>query len=98
MNVFDPFEEESKESFKVHLRVMQRNARQRITTMSGLPEEFDLKKINKSLKQSLCCSGSIQENDDGKYLKFSGDQRDAIAKFLVEQEIAEKDQIVIHGY
>lgn len=97
MNILDPFEEEERDTFKVHLSVMQRNARQRITIMSGLPEEFDLKKINKSLKQSLCCSGSIQENVDGKYLKLSGDQRDAIAKFLVEQEIAEKEQIVIHG-
>lgn len=98
MNVFDPFEEEAKESFKIHLRVMQRNARQRITTMSGLPEEFNLEKIAKILRQTLCCSGSIQENNDGKYLKFSGDQRYAIADFLVDQEIAEKSQIVIHGY
>lgn len=80
----------------VDIRVVQRNARKRVTTISGLPENLDFDKVIKVLKKSLNCSGTIKE-DDGKHLQLSGDQRQAVAQFLVEQKICTSKEIKIHG-
>ena len=54
---FDPFQQEDGKSSKksdvkehVHIRVQQRNGKKSLTTVQGLPKEFDLKKILKFRK------------------------------------------------
>ena len=44
----------------VHIRVQQRNGRKCITTVQGLAEELDLKKILKAIKKAECCNGSTR--------------------------------------
>jgi translation initiation factor SUI1 len=39
------------EDFAVHVRMQQRNGRKSLTTVQGLPEAFDYKKILKALKK-----------------------------------------------
>lgn len=39
------------EGFAVHVRMQQRNGRKSLTTVQGLPEAFDYKKILKALKK-----------------------------------------------
>ncbi len=92
------------ETYKLHLRVQQRNARQRITTLAGLPNTYDFKTLVRSIKKKFCCGGVIIDDpgavDDrfSKVLQFSGDQRKSIAGYLVAQKIAEQRDITIHGY
>jgi len=82
----------------IHIRVQQRNGRKCITTVQGLNSELDFKKIVKAIKKAHSCNGTIVEDDDmGQVLQFQGDQRDAVAKFLTENELAEKDKIKKHG-
>jgi len=152
----------------IHIRVQQRNGRKCITTVQGLNQELDMKKIVKAIKKvraaleeqqqlpcsrsrsrrappcavavrvlvccesvsfSLCrfcaaamracecaplnpprcppscraaqahsCNGTIVEDDDmGQVMQFSGDQREAIANFLIENELAAKGDIKKHG-
>jgi len=82
----------------IHIRVQQRNGRKCITTVQGLSAELDLKKIMKALKKDQCCNGTVVEDDDmGSVLQLQGDQRDAVEKFLVANEIATKDKIKKHG-
>jgi len=83
----------------IHIRVQQRNGRKCITTVQGLDEQLDLKKIIKAVKKAHCCNGTIVEDDEmGQVLQFQGDQRDAIVRFLVENEICDQSKIKKHGH
>jgi len=98
----DDEEEKAAEAAKgadlIHIRVQQRNGRKCITTVQGLNPDFDFKKIVKAIKKAHSCNGTIVEDDDmGPVLQFQGDQRDAVATFLTENELAEKAMIKKHG-
>lgn len=81
------------------MRVQQRNGRKTLTTLQGLPTEYDVKKILKSFKKVFACSGTIIEHEElGNILQLSGDQRLKIAEFLVSEHIVKKTEIVIHGF
>ena len=82
----------------VHIRVQQRNGRKCITTVQGLDQALDLKKILKTLKKSNNCNGTVVEDDDmGQVIQLQGDQRTEVEKFLTDMEIVEKSKIKKHG-
>ena len=82
----------------VHIRMQQRNGRKCITTVQGLDQALDLKKILKALKKQECCNGTVVDDDHmGQVLQFQGDQRDAVAKFLLQNEIVDSAKIKKHG-
>jgi len=82
----------------IHIRVQQRNGRKCITTVQGLDASLDLKKILKALKKAECCNGTVVEDEAmGSVLQLQGDQRDAVAKFLTENEIVPQAKIKKHG-
>jgi translation initiation factor 1 len=84
---------------QLDLRIQQRNGRKTLTTLQGLPKEYDSKKILKSFKKVFACNGTIVEDDElGEVLQLSGDQRIKIAEFLVNEKIAKKVDIKIHGF
>ncbi|KAI8374213.1 uncharacterized protein BYT42DRAFT_575472 [Radiomyces spectabilis] len=101
---FDPFadvEEESspKATNYIHLRIQQRNGRKTVTTLQGLPKQFDAKKILKVFKKEFACNGTVVEHEElGEILQMSGDQRMKIAEFLVKEKIAKKAEIKVHGF
>ncbi|KAI9365281.1 translation initiation factor SUI1 [Pilaira anomala] len=101
---FDPFadvdqDKPQQQTNNIHLRVQQRNGRKTLTTLQGLPTEYDVKKILKSFKKVFACSGKIIEHEElGNILQLSGDQRLKIAEFLVSEHIVKKTEIVIHGF
>ncbi len=83
---------------KVTISVRQRNARQHITIISGLADDLDTKKILKYLKNKLKCSGTIINDDKfGEIITLTGNQKDYVYEFLVEQEIYTKDNIILQG-
>ena len=98
--ISDTFHVDDKQTVKIHLRVQQRNARQRLTTVAGFTNDTDLKNLVKQIKKILCCSGAVVDDPGStdKILQFTGDQRQKIADFLVEKKIVEKKDIIIHGY
>ena len=64
-----------------------------------MPKEFDLKKILKALKKEYCCNGCVVEDEEnGKVLQLQGDQRKNVSTFVVENKLAKKDNIKIHGF
>jgi len=82
----------------IHIRVQQRNGRKCITTIQGLNQDLDMKKIVKAIKKAHSCNGTIVEDEDmGQVLQFQGDQRDAVANFLIENELCDKESIKKHG-
>ena len=99
---FDAFadaDEGTRDQEKVHIRVQQRNGRKCITTVQGLAEDLDIKRICKAFKKNFQCNGAVTKDSElGEIIQLSGDQRTNVNSFLVDQEICMKSQIVIHGF
>jgi translation initiation factor 1 len=68
-----------------------------LTTVQGLPSEYDQKKILKALKkvpipffldgangaQDFACNGTVVRSEElGEVLQFQGDQRNKVYEFL----------------
>eukprot|EP01102_Stenamoeba_stenopodia_P009097 TRINITY_DN2668_c0_g1_i1.p1 TRINITY_DN2668_c0_g1~~TRINITY_DN2668_c0_g1_i1.p1 ORF type:complete len:109 (-),score=15.97 TRINITY_DN2668_c0_g1_i1:166-492(-) len=99
--VFDPFRSETEfnRSTWVHLRIQQRNGKKTLTTVQGLPEEVDLRKLLKAFKKDFCCNGVIVDDPElGQVLQLQGDHRAKISAFLIEEGIVSKNQIRRHGF
>lgn len=101
----DPFKNDGFQSLqksKIHIRVQQRNGRKCITTIQGLEDDLDTKRICKAMKASFNCNGNvIAHEEQGDVIQLQGDQRDNSKEWLIAQEIIalnEKDRIVIHGF
>eukprot|EP01083_Nonionella_stella_P057889 151812_1 len=83
----------------VHLRVQQRNGRKCLTTVQGLAEDLDLKKILKYLKKIYNTNGTIVADAEvGDVVQMQGDQRQNIQQFLVEFKVCKGEEIKIHGF
>jgi translation initiation factor 1 len=84
---------------KVHVRVQQRNGRKCITTVAGLADDLDIKRICKAFKKNFSCNGAVQKDEEaGEVIQLSGDQRTNVKDFLVDQEICHADSVVLHGF
>ncbi|PVU91412.1 hypothetical protein BB559_001396 [Furculomyces boomerangus] len=83
----------------IHIRIQQRNGRKTITSLQGLPEQLDQKRILKAFKKDFACNGTVVEDEElGEVIQLQGDQRLKIRNFLVENSIVKKDMIKIHGF
>ncbi|KAI9350224.1 translation initiation factor SUI1 [Obelidium mucronatum] len=83
----------------IHIRIQQRNGRKTLTTVQGIPQEIDPKKVLKAFKKEFACNGNIVEDEElGECIQLQGDQRTKVLQFLTEQEISSKDKIKLHGF
>lgn len=103
LNAFDPFadtgDSEAQPTNYIHIRIQQRNGRKTLTTVQGVPNEYDLKKILKVLKKDFACNGNIVKDDDlGEVIQLQGDQRTKVSEFLTTQLQLPKKNIKIHGF
>jgi translation initiation factor 1 len=99
----DPFfEQSSLTKNKYHIRVQQRNGRKCITSLDGLEEDLDLKRICKAMRNAFSCNGTVAQKEDGsEVIQLQGDQRETIKQWLLDQQIIlknEADRIVVHGF
>ncbi|GMI39650.1 hypothetical protein TrCOL_g10458 [Triparma columacea] len=98
-NAFDDAKDNGNGEEKVHVRVQQRNGRKCITTVAGLADDLDMKRICKAFKKNFSCNGAVQKDEEvGEVIQLSGDQRTNVQEFLVDQEICLKDSIILHGF
>jgi translation initiation factor 1 len=83
---------------KVTISVQKRNGRKYVTTVTGISEDLDLKKILSYIKKTYSCNGSILNDDNyGEIIMLTGDQKDNIYNFLINEEINNKEDIIIKG-
>ena len=73
-----------------------------ITTIEGLDDDLDLKRIAKAMKRSFHCATVITTNDDKEeVIQLQGDHREHLRDWLVANEVLTDkeagDRIVIHG-
>ncbi|KAJ2725631.1 Eukaryotic translation initiation factor eIF-1 [Coemansia sp. Benny D115] len=99
-NAFDDaVEEDDIADMMIHIRVRQRNGKKTVTTMEGLPDQFDFKRILKYLKKTFACMGTVVEDEEhGTIIQLAGDQRQGLNQFLIEEGIAKSDNIKLHGF
>ena len=96
----DPFLLEQRTS-KIHIRVQQQGKRW-ITTIDGLDDDLDIKRIARAMKKSLHCSINVTPNKDGdEVIQLQGDHRDAVREWLVINEVLTeqeaKERVLMHG-
>lgn len=82
---------------KIHLRLIQRNARCSMTIIEGLDKKINLKKLLTYLKTILNCGGNIVMGEETASIKLSGDHRNKVRDFLITSKIADKEDIIVHG-
>mmetsp|Transcript_21728 Transcript_21728/g.54659 ORF Transcript_21728/g.54659 Transcript_21728/m.54659 type:complete len:113 (-) Transcript_21728:274-612(-) len=103
---FDPFADDALDdegvaapaSDTIDIRVQQRNGRKKVTTVQGLPQEIDFKRLLKAFKKSFCCNGTVVKDEThGKIIQLQGDQRRNIFEFITNEGIAKKENVKVHG-
>lgn len=86
---------------KIHIRIQQMGKKW-LTMIEGLDDDLDLERIARAIKKDLHCAATVDTNtEDAEYIKLSGNHRDAIAKWLVDNEVLTakegKERLVLHG-
>ncbi|KAJ7313606.1 hypothetical protein JRQ81_005141 [Phrynocephalus forsythii] len=107
LHSFDPFADASKgddllpagtEDY-IHIRIQQRNGRKTLTTVQGIADDYDKKKLVKAFKKKFACNGTVIEHPEyGEVIQLQGDQRKNICQFLIEIGLAKDDQLKVHGF
>ncbi|KAF8162938.1 translation initiation factor SUI1 [Crassisporium funariophilum] len=109
LNSYDPFADEGGDplgdnadvgstSDYIHIRIQQRNGRKTLTTLQGLPKQYDSKKLLKAFKKEFACNGTLVDDEKmGQVIQLQGDQRAKISSFLIENGL-EKSTIKVHGF
>jgi len=91
MDIFD-----DQRTSKIHIRVQQMGKKW-ITTIDGLDDDLDLKRIARSMKKTLHCAITVTDN----IVQLQGDHRDAVCEWLVTNEVLNekeaKERLLVHG-
>jgi len=105
LKTFDPFADANKADDQgvqdglIHVRIQQRNGRKTLTTVQGISDNDDKKKIVKACKKEFACNGTVVEHPEyGEVMQLQGDQRNNICQFLVKIGIAKPEQLKVHGF
>ncbi|KAA8574538.1 hypothetical protein MFRU_015g00470 [Monilinia fructicola] len=114
LKTVDPFADagdvDLKSTNKIHIRSQQvsgptkrdkeGNVKPRlVTTISGLPDRFDKKKILQFIKKKLACAGTIINDETwGEVIQLQGDLREEVQDFVSDRNGLElsRDLIVLH--
>ena len=101
----DPFaegteeQEEGAQREDIHIRIQQRNGRKTLTTIQGISESYDLRRIIKVVKKEFHCNGTVVDHSEyGEVLQLQGDQRKKMKQFLTDIGLATNEQIKVHGF
>ncbi|NP_001080047.1 uncharacterized protein LOC379739 [Xenopus laevis] len=83
----------------VHIRIQQRNGRKTLTTVQGIADAYDKKKLVKAFKKKFACNGTVVDHPEyGEVIQLQGDQRKNACQFLMEVGLAKEDQLKVHGF
>ncbi|KAE8574746.1 hypothetical protein XENTR_v10003560 [Xenopus tropicalis] len=72
----------------IHIRIQQRNGRKTLTTVQGIADAYDKKKLVKAFKKKFACNGTVVEHPEyGEVIQLQGDQRKNACQFLTEVSV-----------
>lgn len=83
----------------IHIRLQQRNGRKTLTTVQGLNVGSKYEKaVLKKWKKDFCCNGTLIDDNGETIFQLQGDHCEDIMNFLIDKEMATKNQIKVHGW
>lgn len=83
----------------IHIRIQQRNGRKTLTTVQGIVDDYDKKKLVKAFKKKFACNGTVIEHPEyGEVIQLQGDQREDVCEFLAATGLAKNEQLKVHGF
>ncbi|XP_059951114.1 eukaryotic translation initiation factor 1-like [Mesoplodon densirostris] len=86
----------------IHIKIQQKNGRKTLTTVQGITDDYDKKKLAKAFKKKFACNGTVIEHSEyGEVIQLQGDQRNNIkniCQFLVETRLGNDDHMKVHGF
>eukprot|EP00792_Barthelona_sp_PAP020_P013314 TRINITY_DN8468_c0_g1_i1.p1 TRINITY_DN8468_c0_g1~~TRINITY_DN8468_c0_g1_i1.p1 ORF type:complete len:104 (+),score=28.33 TRINITY_DN8468_c0_g1_i1:52-363(+) len=97
---FDDFNNDTNNGYihKIHVNIQPRKSKW-VTTITNIPDEFDHEKIIKAMKKLLSCNGVlIQDENHGPVIQLQGKHNQTVCTWLVDQGIADREQLVVHGF
>ena len=89
---------------EIHIKIQQRNGRKRWTFVEGLDKitlppniESDkfLENITRTFKKTFNCGVTLQKPEN--IFQLMGDHRQGIKEFLIKNNLADENQIKMHG-
>ncbi|XP_006870486.1 PREDICTED: uncharacterized protein LOC102828848 [Chrysochloris asiatica] len=73
----------------IHIRIQQRNGRKTLTTVQGIADDYNKKKLVKAFKKKFVCNGTVIEHPEyGEVIRLQGDQHRNRCQFLVDIGLA----------
>lgn len=91
----DVFKEVNKTPTKIHIGIRQRHGRKRITVISGLADDLDLRKLCRALKKHCSANGRV-DREDGTIM-LQADQREPACRFLLMHQIGNPRDFLVSG-
>ena len=94
-------------STDIHIRIQQRNKRKCWTIVENLDkidnDEKFLDRVAKKFRKKFNCSAAVKKADKNpdnpsKIIQLTGDNRENIKQFLIDEKIVDKDCIKMHGH
>lgn len=94
---------------EIHIKIKKRTGKTYLTSVENLdklerPEGINLddflKKLTKIFKKKFMCGAFIEEDGKtfGKIIVMNGDHRDKLKELLINENIANENQIKVHGF
>lgn len=64
-----------------------------------MPKDLDPKRVLKVFKKEFACNGTVVEDEEmGEVIQLQGDHRQKVGQILIEEGIAKKEDVQIHGF
>ncbi|GAB0184287.1 eukaryotic translation initiation factor 1b [Grus japonensis] len=99
---FDPFADATKgddllpagtEDY-IHIRIQQRNGRKTLTTVQGIADDYDKKKLVKAFKKKFACNGTVIEHPEyGEVIQLQ-DLHDCVKHVVCRLETHKKTSTI----
>lgn len=82
----------------IKISVNTRGTKKFITFIKGLDEDLNFKKILTALKKTYNCNGSIlKDKEELNIIQLNGDHKKNVFEFLIANELATEDDIILSG-
>ncbi|CBH17541.1 Protein translation factor SUI1 homolog, putative [Trypanosoma equiperdum] len=86
------------EAQKVHIRVQQRRGRKFVTSVQGLNQQLNFRRINREFMRRWGCNGTVITTPEaGTVIQLQGNWSEEIRTFLLEEHMATEQNLEIHS-
>ncbi|ORC88722.1 translation factor SUI1 [Trypanosoma theileri] len=83
---------------KVHIRVQQRKGKKFVTSVQGLNQALNFRRINREFQRRWGCNGTVIETPEaGIVIQLQGNWSEEIRQFLLAENMATEQNLEIHS-